>query len=84
MVDAPVFLAVLAEPISCMVHGWELISPITVGAKILLMGGGVAGALWACTLHLQGHRDVMISEPIQSRLDQLRKLSWYEWYSGFC
>lgn len=59
---------VLAEPISCLAHSWDRISPITVGQKILVLGAGIIGNLWASILHLQGHRRVTVSEPIVERL----------------
>jgi D-arabinitol dehydrogenase (NADP+) len=68
--------AVLAEPLSCLAHGWDIISPVTIGDKILLLGAGIVGILWACALHLQGHKNVTVSEPNTARLDMLRKLSW--------
>ncbi|CAH1381757.1 hypothetical protein MTP99_005692 [Tenebrio molitor] len=67
--------AVLAEPLSCLAHGWDIISPVTIGDKILLLGAGIVGILWACALHLQGHKNVTVSEPNTARLDMLRKLN---------
>ncbi|CAH1959223.1 unnamed protein product [Acanthoscelides obtectus] len=67
--------AALTEPISCLAHGWDIISPITVGSKILITGAGIIGNLWVCVLHHQGHRKVTVSEPNQARLDLLRKLN---------
>ncbi|XP_074025911.1 D-altritol 5-dehydrogenase [Leptinotarsa decemlineata] len=67
--------AALAEPISCLAHGWDIISPITVGMRILITGAGIIGSLWICTLHLQGHRNVTVSEPNLARLDNLKKLN---------
>ncbi|KAJ8958448.1 hypothetical protein NQ318_002235 [Aromia moschata] len=67
--------AALAEPLSCIAHGWDLLSPITVGMKILITGAGIIGNLWVCVLHLQGHKNVTVSEPNPLRLDLLRKLN---------
>lgn len=58
-----------------MVHGWDILTPITVGEKILLIGGGIVGTLWASALHFQGHKLVTISEPSVKRLELMRKLS---------
>ncbi|XP_019878621.1 D-altritol 5-dehydrogenase-like [Aethina tumida] len=66
--------AALTEPLSCLSHGWDIISPIPVGSKILVTGAGIIGNLWVCALHLQGHRNVTVSEPNASRLNQLKKL----------
>jgi len=67
--------AALCEPLSCLSHGWDLASPIKVGKNILITGAGIIGNLWACALHLHGHRRVTISEPNQSRLNNLKKLN---------
>lgn len=45
-----------------------------MGEKILIMGAGIIGNLWAVNLHLQGHRSVTISEPNSTRLQQIKKL----------
>ncbi|CAH1163065.1 unnamed protein product [Phaedon cochleariae] len=67
--------AALAEPLSCLAHGWDIISPITVGMKILVTGAGIIGNLWVSVLHHQGHRNVTVSEPNLSRLQHLKKLN---------
>lgn len=59
--------AVLAEPLSCISHGWDRIAPIPVGSRILILGAGIIGNLWASVLHLQGHRRVIVSEPQEAR-----------------
>jgi hypothetical protein len=71
------FAAALTEPLSCLAHGWDIVSPIHVGEKILITGAGIIGNLWVCTLHLQGHRNVTVSEPNTARLDMLKKLGQY-------
>ncbi|KAG5880768.1 hypothetical protein JTB14_012648 [Gonioctena quinquepunctata] len=65
----------LAEPLSCLAHGWNIISPVTVGMRILVTGAGIIGNLWVCNLHLHGHRNVTVSEPNLARLNQLKKLN---------
>ncbi|KAF7280568.1 hypothetical protein GWI33_005767 [Rhynchophorus ferrugineus] len=64
----------LAEPISCLSHGWDMLSPVPVGSRILVIGAGIIGSLWVCLLHLQGHRKVTVSEPNVNRLSFLKKL----------
>ncbi|KAK7862918.1 hypothetical protein R5R35_003255 [Gryllus longicercus] len=59
--------AALTEPLSCISHGWDKIQPIPIGKDILIMGAGIIGNLWACVLHLQGHRKVIVSEPQEAR-----------------
>ncbi|XP_011165237.1 sorbitol dehydrogenase [Solenopsis invicta] len=62
--------AVLSEPLSCMAHGWDKINPVTVGNKVLVVGAGIIGLLWASLFHLHGLRKtVTISEPQQKRKD---------------
>ncbi|KAI4454960.1 sorbitol dehydrogenase [Holotrichia oblita] len=67
--------AALCEPLSCLAHGWDKISPIPVGKNILITGAGIIGNLWVICLHLQGHRRVTISEPNPHRRSQLAKLN---------
>lgn len=60
--------AALTEPLSCMAHGWDRINPVHVGDKVLVMGAGIIGLLWACLFHLHGLRKtVTISELQQKR-----------------
>lgn len=67
----------LTEPLSCVAHGWDRITPIAVGSRILILGAGIIGNLWASVLHLQGHRRVTISEPQEARRKLLQKLGLY-------
>ncbi|CAH1107905.1 unnamed protein product [Psylliodes chrysocephalus] len=67
--------AALTEPLSCLAHGFDIISPVTVGQKILITGAGIIGSLWVCNLHLQGHRNVTVSEPNSNRLQMLKNLN---------
>lgn len=61
--------AVLSEPFSCLAHGWDILNPVNVGSKVLVIGAGIIGLLWACLLHLHGLRKtVTISEPQEKRL----------------
>ncbi|XP_046423852.1 D-arabinitol dehydrogenase 1-like [Neodiprion virginianus] len=56
--------AALVEPLSCLVHGWDILNPVHVGTRILIIGAGIIGSLWSCLLHLYGQRKtVTISEP---------------------
>ncbi|KAJ9574653.1 hypothetical protein L9F63_008185 [Diploptera punctata] len=64
----------LTEPLSCVAHGWDRISPVPVGSTILILGAGIIGNLWAAVLHLQGHRKVIVSEPLEARRKLLEKL----------
>ncbi|XP_015518395.1 uncharacterized protein [Neodiprion pinetum] len=48
--------AALVEPVSCLIHGLDLINPINIGSRVLVIGAGIIGFLWSIVLHLQGHR----------------------------
>jgi len=62
--------AVLSEPLSCLVHAWDRLNPVNIGSRVLVMGAGIIGLLWACLFHLHGfRRTVTISEPRQKRRD---------------
>jgi len=70
--------AALAEPISCLTRGWDLISPVPVGQKILVIGAGIIGNLFAAMLHLQGHRNVTIFEIYENRLNLVQANTGFE------
>ena len=68
--------AALCEPLSCLAHGWNRTNPIHVGDKVVILGAGIIGLLWACLLHLHGLRKtVTISEPNEKRKQMAKKLS---------
>lgn len=64
----------LCEPYSCVSHGFDRAAPLAVGQKILIIGAGIIGNLWATTLHHHGHRDVTVSEMNKARLDIVKQL----------
>ncbi|XP_012263758.2 D-arabinitol dehydrogenase 1-like [Athalia rosae] len=71
--------AALVEPISCLVHGWDLVNPINIGSKILIIGAGIIGFLWSCVLHLQGHRKAVtlsVRRPKRRQLFEDLKLGY--------
>lgn len=73
--------AALTEPLSCLAHGWDKINPVHVGHKVLVIGAGIIGLLWACLLHLHGLRKtVTISEPQPSRRAAVKKLGKKQFY----
>ena len=60
----------LCEPLSCILHGWELFQkygPVKQDARILILGAGIIGNLWSCVLHHFGFRNVTISELSEKR-----------------
>jgi len=65
--------AALTEPLSCLAHGWDRISPVRIGSNILIVGAGIIGNLWMIALHLQGHRKITVSEPNKARLATVKK-----------
>ncbi|GLV36916.1 Sorbitol dehydrogenase 1 [Carabus blaptoides fortunei] len=66
--------AALCEPISCISHGWDKISPIPIGKKILIIGAGIIGNLFISLLHVQGHKNVTVSEMNKERLHLTERL----------
>lgn len=66
--------AALNEPLSCLSHGFDKFSPLRIGQKVLVMGAGIIGNLATSLLHLQGHRNVTVSEPNASRLALTKNL----------
>lgn len=67
-------LAALAEPLSCLSHGFDMLSPVPVGSRILVLGAGIIGNLWISVLHHHGHRKVTVSEPNVARLNFVKRL----------
>jgi threonine dehydrogenase-like Zn-dependent dehydrogenase len=72
----PLQLAVLCEPLSCIVHGLDKMSPIDIGVTIVILGAGIIGVLWCCVLHLLGHRNVYVSEPNVNRRKYIESLNF--------
>nr|XP_023024100.1 D-arabinitol dehydrogenase 1-like [Leptinotarsa decemlineata] len=65
----------LAEPLSCISHGWDIISPVSVGSRVLIVGAGIIGILWASLFHSQRHRHVTVCEPNEARRAILENLN---------
>ncbi|ESO90859.1 hypothetical protein LOTGIDRAFT_122580 [Lottia gigantea] len=61
--------SVLLEPMGCVIHGYETVSPIEDGSKILIMGAGIYGLLWTCMFHHRGFRHVTVLEVSTERLN---------------
>ncbi|XP_076754740.1 sorbitol dehydrogenase [Xylocopa sonorina] len=65
----------LAEPLSCLAHGWRRLNGVDVGNKVLVIGAGIIGILWTCLLHLRGlKKTVTVSEPQEKRRQLVSKL----------
>lgn len=55
------------EPLSCVLHGWDLLGPVKADVEILICGAGNTGLLWASFLHFRGYREVVVSEVLKGR-----------------
>ena len=61
-------LGALCEPISCILHGYKRIeSKIRPNKKVLIVGAGIIGNLWASLLHYKGVRNIIVSEFSEAR-----------------
>ncbi|XP_054276162.1 uncharacterized protein LOC128995239 [Macrosteles quadrilineatus] len=65
--NLPFHLAILCEPLSCVVHGLDRIAPVSVASRILILGAGIIGNLWTAAFHHLGYRDVIVCEPVADR-----------------
>ena len=63
----------LAEPLSCVLHGQELMG-LAEGDVVVVIGGGAIGLLHAQVARVRGARTVIVSEPVGSRRDLARRL----------
>ena len=58
----------MCEPISCILHGYKRIeSKIRPNKKVLIVGAGIIGNLWASLLHYKGVRNIIVSEFSEAR-----------------
>ncbi|XP_077290005.1 D-altritol 5-dehydrogenase-like [Arctopsyche grandis] len=64
----------LCEPLSCLAHGWDRAGQIPIGDDILIIGAGIIGCLWSQLFHVQGHRNVTVSEMNETRLASVKKM----------
>lgn len=69
-------LGLILEPMSCVVHGWHLLQPITPDAEILICGAGSIGILFMCLLHFRGYREVVVTELLKGRQKIAQKLDF--------
>ena len=53
---------------SCILHGWSRIeNKVLMKKRILIVGAGIIGNLWASLLHFKGIRNVVVSEASELR-----------------
>ena len=69
-------LGLLLEPMSCVVHGWNLLQPISPDSEILICGAGSAGLLFMCLMHFRGYREVIVAELMKGRQRIAQKLNF--------
>lgn len=68
----PFEFAALAEPLACVLHGYDLLEPRSA-RDVLVIGGGPIGLMFVDVLVAHGH-DVTLADPHQARLDVGRSL----------
>jgi 2-desacetyl-2-hydroxyethyl bacteriochlorophyllide A dehydrogenase len=66
----PVRVAILAEPIACMLHAMDKLGPV-LGDDALVYGAGPIGVIAAQLLSRAGARSVSVVDPSVDRLDGL-------------
>lgn len=48
--EVPFQVGAMVEPLSCVLHGFDVIDPITPATKVLIIGGGFIGSLFLQTV----------------------------------
>lgn len=66
---------VLCEPMSCVAHCWDRLSPVAMGSRILITGAGIIGVLCCVSAYHLGHREIYISEFSAGRRAIAQKLN---------
>lgn len=66
----------LCEPLSCIVHGWDRLQPISPDSRILILGGGIIGILWGLMLRQYRLDTLLFSEPLENRRKILMELDF--------
>lgn len=52
---------------SCILRGWDQLTPLATDADILICGAGIIGLLFASVAHFYGYRRVVVSEVAEKR-----------------
>ena len=65
--------AIFAEPLSCCIHGSDLLE-IKPGATVVVLGCGTMGLLTLQLCRLRGAGSIIASDPLQARRDAARAL----------
>ena len=61
--NLPLELAALCEPISCILHGYEKVQPLSANENILIIGAGFIGLLWGILFKKYRLLNFVLSEP---------------------
>jgi threonine dehydrogenase-like Zn-dependent dehydrogenase len=64
--DVPAWLAAIAEPLACVVHGVQR-SAVQPGESALVFGGGSIGCMFAALLSTAGSYPTVVVEPAETR-----------------
>lgn len=70
----------MVEPVSCCLHGIDLIG-IKAGDIVTVLGGGAIGLILAQLARAAGAREVIISEPNHKKRDLAQKIGFKNVYS---
>ncbi len=63
----PFKAALFCEPFNCIMNGWKKLRNPARESRILIMGAGIFGLLWASVFHAKGYRNAVITEPKPGR-----------------
>ena len=61
------------EPLSCVVHGWDLVH-FDPGGIVVIIGGGPIGLLHVQLAKLHGAKQVILSDVVDERLNEAKNL----------
>ncbi|KAF1302730.1 zinc-dependent alcohol dehydrogenase family protein [Enterococcus saccharolyticus] len=81
-VDLPFEYGAMVEPLSCVLHGFDQIDPITPETTVLIIGGGFIGSLFLQTVQLYSPAKVNVCELNKEKHAQLLALGADEVYSS--
>jgi len=62
------------EPLSCVVHGWELTGDICTSGTAVIIGGGPIGLLHSQLARLNGASQVVLCDVVEERLSEAKKV----------
>ena len=80
--DVPFEVGAMVEPLSCVLHGLDLVEPITPATKVLIIGGGFIGSLFLQLICSKSPGKVAICEINTKKHRLLSKLGASTLYSN--